>query len=392
MKHQIQRLPLPSLAMTGQEIKIVKQTQRRKTNHKMKKRPVVRTVITILAVLVALGAIGAVLTKNKKSNEAKTSLVAQTNNAISVKTFTVSRQEVNQDFNVNGTFAPAAQLNFASEMSGRITRILVDEGNFVRKGQTLAIINTDAIALDLQTAQATYNTAAADLQRFESAYSTGGVTKQQLDQAKLNYQNSKSRLGQAKIRVGDAHIKASINGIVNKRYIEPGAVVSPGTQLFELVDVSRLKLNVNVSESQVAQLKVGDKVAVKASVYPDKTFTGRVTFIAAKADAALNFPVEIEIENNAGNDLKAGMYGTAMFDFPGAAPTLIVPRAAFVGGVNSNEVFVMDGNQTVHLKQVTAGRIFGNQVEILGGLDENDVVITSGQINLVDGSKVAPIQ
>lgn len=357
----------------------------------MKKRSVARTVITILVVLVALGAIGAVLTKNKKSNEEKTSLVAVTNSAVSVKTYTVSRQELEQDFSVNGTFAPIAQLNFAAEAPGRITQVLVKEGSFVRKGQTLAIINTESMALDLQTAQASFNTAAADLERFESAYSTGGVTKQQLDQAKLNYQNAKSRLGQAKIRVGDAHIKASINGIVNKRYIEPGAVVNPGTQLFELVDVSKLKLNVNVSESQVAQLKVGDKVQVKASVYPDKTFNGRVSFIAAKADAALNFPVEIEIENNAGNDLKAGMYGTAQFDFPGAAPAIVIPRAAFVGGVNSNEVFVMQPDQTAKLQQVTAGRIFGDQVEILSGLNENDKVITSGQINLVDGSKVAPI-
>ena len=358
----------------------------------MKKNPVLRTVVTILIIALTLGTIGAVLANNKKKNEEKTSIVATSNSAVSVKTFQVSMQPVDMDFSVNGNFAPGQQLNFAAENSGRVTKVLVDEGHSVRKGQTLAVINTDAISLDLQTAQAAYNTAAADLERFESAYTTGGVTKQQLDQAKLNYQNAKSRLGQAKIRVGDAHIKASINGIVNKRYIEPGAVVNPGTQLFELVDVSRLKLQVNVNEGQVAPLKVGDKVQVKASVYPDKAFTGRIIFIAAKADHALNFPVEIEIENNADKDLKAGMFGTAYFDFPDLPPTMVVPRSAFVGGVNSNELFVMDASQTARLKKVVAGRIFGDKVEILSGLGEKDVVITSGQINLADGSKVAPIQ
>src|SRR5690606_20722517 len=119
-----------------------------------------------------------------------------------------------------------------------------------------------------------------------------------------------ARLDQAKISYGDASIKSSINGIVNKRNIEPGSVVSPGTVLFELVNVSTLKLKVTVTEQQVAGLKVGTEVPVKASVFADKEFKGKITFIAPKADASLNFPVEIEIANNPGSELKAGMYGS----------------------------------------------------------------------------------
>src|SRR5690606_21601475 len=113
------------------------------------------------------------------------------------------------------------------------------------------------------------------------------------------------------ISFGDATIRSSINGIVNKRMVEHGSVVAPGTPLFELVNVSRLKLRVTVSENQIAGLKVGGPVQVRASVFPDKNFSGKVTFIAPVADETLNFPVEIEIAN-AGNQIKAGMYGTAV--------------------------------------------------------------------------------
>ncbi len=357
----------------------------------MKKQSIKRIVTSAAIVLVVLVVIGSVLANNKKNNEAKTAVVSNTHTEVAVRTYQVQLQPVELDFSANGNFAPAHQLNFAAENSGRVVRILVDEGSKVSKGQTLAIINTNTLNIDLETAEAAYNNALKDKQRYENAFTTGGVTQQQLDQAKLALENAKARVAQARIRVGDANIKSSINGIVNKRFIEPGAVVAPGTQLFELVDVSTLNLKVNVNEQQVAQLKVGDRVQVRASVFPDKQFSGKITFIAAKADNSLNFPVEIEISNNSASDLKAGMYGTALFNFPDETPKHLIPRSAFVGGVNSNQVFVMDANETARLRKVTAGRILGEQVEILGGLKQGEFVIVSGQINLSDGTKVTAL-
>jgi RND family efflux transporter MFP subunit len=351
-----------------------------------------RIIVTVGIIIGVIALIGWVLGNNKKKNEAKTAVAAQTSSAVVVQTFTVQKQTIEQDFAVNGNFAPAQQMNFASENAGRVVKVLVDEGSRVRTGQTLAIIDAGTLSIDLESAEANLQNAIRDRQRYENAFQTGGVTQQQLDQARLAVQNAQARVSQSRIRVGDANVRSTINGIVNKRYIEPGAYVSPGTQLFELVDVSRLKLNVAVNESQVAQLKVGDIVNVKASVYPDKNFRGRIGFIAAKADASLNFPVEIEITNTTSNQLKAGMYGTAIFDFPARAPVIIVPRAAFIGSVSSNQLFVVDSANTARVRKVIAGRVIGDQVEVLQGLNEGDIVITSGQINLNDRSMVAPIK
>ncbi len=352
-----------------------------------------KKIITAVVILGSLGLIAYVLSSNKAKNEEKTAVVAETNATVVVKIDTVKTQPVSLDFVANGNFYPSQELNFSAENSGRVTKVLVDEGTPVRIGQTLAIIKADKINVDLQNAEASYQNAATDAQRFESAYKTGGVTKQQLDQAKLALANAKAHLQQAKITLGDASIKSSINGIVNKRFIEPGSVVSPGTQLFELVNVSTLKLKVTVSEDQIAGLKIGSPIKVKASVYPDKEFNGKITFIAPKADSSLNFPVEIEIANNAGNDLKAGMYGTALFSLSSdKTPLMIVPRTAFVGSVSANQVFVMQKDGTAKMKNVTAGRIIGEKVEILNGLSNGDIVITSGQINLTDGAKVTVLK
>ncbi|GAA6770583.1 hypothetical protein AAGS39_13280 [Flavobacterium sp. CGRL2] len=206
--------------------------------------------------------------------------------------------------------------------------------------------------------------------------------------------NAQSNLTQANINVGDTKVKAPINGYINKKYIEPGSILAgmPATALFDIVNVSKLKLAVTVNESQVASLKLGNTVNITASVYPDKTFSGKITFIASKADASLNFPVEIEITNNANNDLKAGMYGTANFGSNNQKQNLkVVPRNAFVGSVSSNEIFVVENNVT-KLKKVVAGRILGDKVEIINGLNDGDTVIVTGQINLQDGNTVEIIK
>lgn len=356
----------------------------------MKKRSVFKIILNLTILAGVLFLISWVLSNNKKNNDEKTALAAQKSDAIAVKLYTVSTKSLDLNFNVNGNFQPYREMDYASENAGRVTKILVREGSYVHPGQTLAIINSDILSIDLESAQAALNSALRDQQRFENAYKTGGVTQQQLDQVRLQVDNARARVDQAKIRTQDANVKSSISGVVNKKYIEPGAYVNAGTRMFELVDISKLKLVVNVNEQQVTRLREGDKANISASVYPDKSFTGKITFIGNKADGALNFPVEIEVENKQ-NTLKAGMYGTAFFSFNQDKPSVVIPRAAFAGSVSSNEVFVVKDNIAT-IRKVTSGEIVGDQVEILNGLDSGEQVVISGQINLDNGSKVTAIQ
>ncbi len=352
-----------------------------------------KTILIIIAIVASLGVIGYVLTKNKAENKAKTDIVAIKNASVSVKTATVKTEGVSLDFVANGNFEPIQELTFSAEKSGKVIRVLAKEGDYVNVGQTLVIVRSDVINVNAQTAKAAYDNAKSDYSRYENAFKTGGVTKQQLDQAKLGLTNAQANLTQANINVGDTHLKAPIKGFINKKYIEPGSILTgmPATPLFDIVNVSKLKLNVNVNENQVASLKKGNKVTVSSSVFPDKTFSGTITFIASKADETLNFPVEIEIANNSDNSLKAGMYGTASFGSHQNQELKVVPRNAFVGSVSSNQIFVVE-NGIAKLKKVTAGRILGDQVEIVDGLSDGDIVIVTGQINLQDGNAVEIIK
>lgn len=349
-----------------------------------------RAIITVIIIAAAIGGIFFILKKNKAKNDAVTQEASKTNAYVAVRVDTAQNAMVDASYVANGTFEPKQEVIVAAETAGRVVRVLVDEGSYVSAGQTLAVVEGDKLNVNVANAQANYDNALQNLQRFESAFKTGGVTQQQLDQARLSFENAKNNLRSAKLTAGDVTIKTSVAGIVNSRKIEPGSYVNPGTAAFEIVNVSSLKLRVNVDEKNVATLAVGQPVNVTASVYNDKTYTGRITFIAPKSDGSLNFPVEIEVPNK-DNELRAGMYGTAHFGGNSTANVLVVPRAAFVGSVSDNTIFVAKDGKAVETK-VVSGRSFGDKIEIVSGLNAGDVVIISGQINLLNGTAIEIIK
>ncbi|KAA2223520.1 efflux RND transporter periplasmic adaptor subunit [Chryseobacterium sediminis] len=342
--------------------------------------------IIVAAVLVGLAAYKIAGNKEKQTKEVKE--VAKQVDKINVNIVTVTRENIDTDYSANGTFIPKQEMNQSSEISGRIVNVLVKEGSRVGAGQVLATIKRDAIEVDVTQAQNNLQNAIIDNQRYENAYKTGGVTKQQLDNSRLQLKNMQAAVKAQGVKVNDTSIRAGISGTVNKKMVEPGTVVSPGTAMFEIVNINSLKLSVLVDESQIGKIQLGQEVPIKVNVLPEDSFVGRITFIAPKSDASLNFPVEIEVQNR--GNLKAGMYATAKFSTNSGAETqnmLTVPAEAFVNGVSSGQLFVVQ-NGVAKLIKVTIGKVYGDKVQVLSGLNGGEQVVTSGQINLDNGSKV----
>ncbi|NML57451.1 efflux RND transporter periplasmic adaptor subunit [Chryseobacterium cheonjiense] len=342
--------------------------------------------IIVAAVLVGLAAYKIAGNKEKQTQEVKE--VAKQVDKINVNVVTVSRENIDTDYTANGTFIPKQESNQSSEISGRIVNVLVKEGSRVSAGQVLATIKRDAIEVDVTQAQNNLQNAIIDNQRYENAFKTGGVTKQQLDNSRLQLKNAQAAVRAQGVKINDTSVRAGISGTINKKMVEPGMVVAPGTALFEIVNINSLKLSVLVDESQIGKIQLGQEVPISVNVLPGESFAGRITFIAPKSDASLNFPVEIEVQNK--GNLKAGMYATATFKTNHGAETqnmLTVPAEAFVNGVSSGQLFVVQ-NGAVKLIKVTVGKVYGDKVQVLSGLNGGEQVVTSGQINLDNGSKV----
>lgn len=344
-----------------------------------------RTIYTILAIVAVVVGFIFILQNNKKKNQEEVAIVAETNADVAVRTAIAKQEEISGEFTVNGTFLPNKQSQIASEISGQLTALNVREGSYVRAGQSIGRLAGEKLNVNVSSSKANLAQAQSALNRYEAAFKTGGVTALQLDEARLQVKNARSQVQSAQLQSGDTNIISKISGIVNQKMVEVGAVVAPGTPIVEIVDISSVKLKVDVDQSLVSQLSVGNNVKVKPDVI-DGTVDGKITFIAPSASGALKFPVEITVPNSF-NKIRAGMYGSALFNNAGSNNVLVVPRDAFVGSVSDNLIFVVKNN-IAHLTKVQSGINFGDKVEVISGLNAGDVVVTSGQINLSDKTKI----
>ncbi len=348
-----------------------------------------KIITTIIVLAVVVGGAFFILNKNKENNQEQVDKVALKNSSVGVRAATVAYSSIAEGFSVNGNFIAKTQTDIAAEMGGQVVALYVKEGSYVSAGQTIAKLKGDKLSVDVSNAKANLDNAIAALSRYEAAFKTGGVTALQLDQARLQVKNARAQVQSANLDSGDTTVRAKVSGIVNQKFIEVGAVINPGTPIVELVDISQVKLKVEADESLVSKLSLGQIVKIQPSV-TEGTVDGRITFIAPASTGALKFPVEITVQNT-GNKIKSGMYGTALFNQGGTGRVLTVPRTAFVGSVSQNQIFKIVGNK-VELVNVKSGANYGDNVEIISGLNEGEQVVTSGQINLVTGSVVSVIK
>ncbi|TPE43023.1 efflux RND transporter periplasmic adaptor subunit [Pontibacter mangrovi] len=350
-----------------------------------------KKVIYIIAVLVALGAIGFTLMNNKKEMAATAAIAERKSEAIPVVLTAPKMGAVDKSFTAQGTFVPEQDLTLLSETQGQVTKLYKDNGDRVRAGEALAQVDAQLLRAELVRAQANYTKSKRDLERFENLAAGDAITKRQLEEARLGFSNAEANLITAKKRLADATIKAPISGKINEKFIEVGSFLNPGTKLFNIVNVDNLKMNVKVSEGQVLLIREGEKVKVAADAGNGEAFEGTVKAIAAKGDNSLNYNVELQISNTAGNPLKAGMYGTAFFEVADQGEALLLEREALVGSIQHPQVYVVK-NGSAFLKDIKVGSTHGKKVEVTGGLEEGEQVVQSGQINLKNGTKVTVLK
>ena len=334
---------------------------------------------TMSAVAIILMVAGCGNSTQKQTEQ--TAEVAEVCPSVSVQQ--VVKQNVVQDATYTSTVQAYVKNNIVPQTAGRITKINVEVGDKVKKGQVLAEIDK----VQLQQAQLQLHNAEVELERLRTLYNAGGLSKSDLDAIELQYNVCKTQVANLK---ENTTLLSPIDGVITARNYDAGDMYAMSAPIFTVEQIKPVKLLVGVSESDYTKIKKGDRVTVKADAFPNLTFDGKVERIYPTIDPMTRtFTVEVVVPNNY-STLRPGMFARVTVNF-GTNRNVVIPDVAVVKQQGSGErfVYILNEDGTVTYQKVELGRRMGTEYEVLSGVADSAKVVTGGQIRLKDGIKVS---
>ncbi|HEX8919640.1 MAG TPA: efflux RND transporter periplasmic adaptor subunit, partial [Chloroflexota bacterium] len=340
--------------------------------------------------LIILAAIIAVLMYNKKMRAAAVP-TSEILRRVPVTVAPVSMRPLQDTLTLVGTVYANNDVNVISETQGRITKLHVAVGDYVRSGGILVQVDDELKRAAFSSAEVNFDRAKRDFDRYDALFKKKSITASQYEAARQTFKNAEAQFIVARRQLSDTRITSPISGWVTSRPVDLGAMVQPGTMVANVVDISTLKVKFSVAERDAFRLKVGDPVHVTTEVYPGTSFTGRLSSIAAKSDDAHAYPVEVALANSKEHPLKAGLFARVAFMSALSDTALSIPRAALMGSIKDPQVFVVK-NDTARLRQIVVGDVVGDLLGIRQGLHEGETIVLNGQNNLKDGAGVTIVR
>lgn len=291
-------------------------------------------------------------------------------------------REVPQTATYTSTVQSYVKNNIAPQMAGRITKINVEIGDNVKKGQVLAEMDKS----QLLQAQLQLANQEVELQRLKALYDAGGISKSDYDAVEMSYNIAKT---QVENLVENTILRSPVDGVVTTRNYDAGDMFAMSAPIYVVEQIKPVKILVAISESEYTKVKKGDSVEIVADALPEITFYGKIEKIYPTIDPTTRtFNVEVVVANNY-STLRPGMFARVKIDF-GANNNVVIPDVAVVKQQGSGErfVYVLNADGTVEYRKIVLGRRMGKEYEVLEGLSDGDKIVTGGQIRLKDGVKV----
>ena len=272
--------------------------------------------------------------------------------------------------------------NITPQTASRIKDILVEVGDHVKKGQKLATmdaINLEKIRLQVANDSIEYG-------RTKELYEIGAASQSNFEAITLAYEVSKKSYANL---LENTILTSPISGIITARNYDEGDMYAMAQPLFVVQNITPVKMLINISESNYSRVKKGMEVELSAEAFPGETFKGTVNLVYPTIDPRSHtFPVEIIVDNK-NEKLRPGMFSRVTINY-GTNYRVVIPDNAVLKQVGADDkyVYVLNDDNTVTYTPVKVGVRMGDRYEIVSGLNDGDVIVTSGQTRLKNNIKV----
>jgi len=311
----------------------------------------------------------------------------------------------NSYFSTSGKIEAIQNAIISTRLMGTITSVNVKIGNRVRKGQLLLRINSQDLQAKKKQAKAgiikantAFLNAQKDYNRFQKLIKEQSASEKEFDDIKTRFEISKANLEAANQQLNEvnallayADIKAPFNGTITSKMVNVGDLTNPGMPLLSIENSSSYEVKTLLTELQVAQIKIGNKVAVtiKSS---NKKLAGIVSEVSSSSQPTGGlYLVKVKLKNSVINNHLGGSYVSVKFNTNNkkASSFILIAKKALVHNGQLTGIYTVSKSNTAILRWLRLGNTYGNMVEVLSGLNKNEKYITSANGKLYNGVSVA---
>lgn len=308
---------------------------------------------------------------------------------------------------VTGQIESAESANISTRVMGYITSIKVKVGDHVNKGQLLVTISSDDILAKraqadamLSGAKASFENAEKDYQRFTNLYKQKSATAKELDNVTLQYQSAKAGVqsalqmkAEASAMLAYTNITAPFSGTVAQKLANAGSMANPGMPILVLEQNKNLRVSAIVPETEISRIKIHSTATISINSI-NKTITGTVVEISPSSiSTGGQFVVKIGMQQDAQKELNAGMYANVNITTEGKSTSIsneviLIPTDAVHHIGQLDALYTISKSNKALLRYVRLGKTYGNNVEVLSGLAQNESFIASSEGKLYNGASV----
>jgi membrane fusion protein, multidrug efflux system len=285
-----------------------------------------------------------------------------------------------------GTARANESVTITAKVTDTVSRVKFDDGALVEQDQVLLeLTNREEVAL-LAEAQANLQDARTQLTRLEDLLALRTVPVSQVDEARARFAGAEARYQSVVARLGDRLIKAPFSGVLGFRQVSEGTLITPGTPITTLDDVSVIKLDFSVPESLLGRLRPGQALEARSVAFPESAFQATIRGIDSRVDPVTRAATVRALIDNEAMRLRPGMLLTVRL-VTDERQALMVPEDALIQ--RGDRVFVFVEEEGIaDLREVTHGQRYQGWVEIVSGLAQDESVITEGIIKVRPGMRV----
>jgi membrane fusion protein (multidrug efflux system) len=306
---------------------------------------------------------------------------------VTVVTDVVQSREIADSIEALGTARANESVTITANLTETVRKVHFEDGQQVSAGDVLVELTSEEEAALLQEARANFQDAERQLQRLQDLASQGLAPTSELDTARAMRNGAEARLDTVLARIQDRLVRAPFAGVLGFRQVSTGTLVSPGTAITTLDDVSRIKLDFSVPELYLDVLTPGDPVAAARTGSDGREYRGVVGTIGSRVDPVTRAVTVRAIIDNPDRSLRPGMLLTVKVS-SNQRRAVVVAEAAVFQVDERAFVYVVDDDDTARRREVRLGVRRPGLVEILAGLEPGEEIVIEGAIRLIDGTPV----